>query len=233
MSSAPDYFDSANDVEKGHAPTLDTSFAMGSPVQLASNDPLSPTFGATFSPRMSPVPLGLDEPHGTMHNISLLTLSNPLHLNSTQHIPSASIPNMSLDSPGSGIASPTETATSPLASSHHSQATLTLTPSSDDDKMVKLPGSPVLDEKKTLGLADMKVVDIPEVGYEKSLAPPAPAPAAPAAPPPPAKIEATRRIKFLLWFNTYRYATALTCMNGPPLTSLLHEQEVLHCRGHL
>ncbi|KAG8983120.1 hypothetical protein FRB90_006302 [Tulasnella sp. 427] len=95
-------FDAANDIEKGHGPTLsiDASMSVGSPVQHASNDPLSPTFGATFSPSVSP--LGLSDPSElSMQNISSLNLGSP-HGAATPSIhalvSSAAIPSMSLDS---------------------------------------------------------------------------------------------------------------------------------------
>lgn len=156
MSSAQDHVDLESNLQKGRAPTLDTPLAVGSPLPPASQNPLSPTFGATFSSKMSP---GLSE---------------------------------------SSVAGQAETAALWLTSSHQCQAPLALTPSTEERKAEPFSGFPFLNERTALDLADMKMVDMPEIGYETL---PAPAPAAPC---PSAKIEATRKVKFILWFNTYR-----------------------------
>ncbi|KAG8998011.1 hypothetical protein FRB94_010781 [Tulasnella sp. JGI-2019a] len=202
MSSPPDHFDVTNDLEKGQAPKYDASFAHGSPLQEASNDPLSPTFGASFSPKltpqMSPLALAPTSHAGAMPNISSLTLSSPLNLSAP--LPTSSIPALSLGSPASGAVAPGPL---PMLSPPEPEHTLTITPTRNSEKDEEM-------EEKLQSESDIsceKITEMPETVLatlsfkHDATATPTPIPVVAT---PPAKIEASRYIKFLLWFNTYR-----------------------------
>ncbi|KAG8884384.1 hypothetical protein FRB97_004393 [Tulasnella sp. 331] len=215
MSSPSDHFDAVNDLEKGHALGFDSSFASGSPLQKASNDPLSPTFGATFSPRMSPhmSPLALipSGQAGMMPNISCLTLASPLDLSVTHNSPTSPI---TLDSSSSEEDNPD-------GSSPHlppdSQTTLTTT-SVDLEKAKKAIDTPSsekdINNEKATGTPEITIATL---AFNSAVTPTPALAAAGAAP--SSKIEASRYIKFLLWFNTYRkFFTIVVTFN---LTSII------------
>ncbi|KAG8970308.1 hypothetical protein FRC05_000682 [Tulasnella sp. 425] len=196
-------FDGANDIEKGHGPSLSIdTMSVGSPVQHASNDPLSPTFGATFSPAVSPMALSNEAVPGLpMQNISSLNLGIPMGAATpSMHAltSSAAIPHMSLDSSPATTA-PTTAPSSDLpappkpALIHHEHSTASTLPvptlsKTTSEEKVKF------EEKKQQDFppVEKNAGDVQHIEVQK--------PAAPA----PTPIVATKWVQFQLWFNTYR-----------------------------
>ncbi|KAG8932543.1 hypothetical protein FRC01_013313 [Tulasnella sp. 417] len=197
-------FESANDIEKGHGVSLsiDTSMSVGSPIQHASNDPLSPTFGATLSPAVSPLALPTGAiPELPMQNISSLNLGNAngaatpsMHALTS----SAAIPPMSLDSsPATAVPAATPSSDLPappkpalIHNEYSTAATLPVLPLSKTVSEEKLK----LEEKKeqSFPAVEKNAGDVQHIEVQK--------PAAPA----PAPIVVTKWVKFQLWYNTYR-----------------------------
>lgn len=197
-------FDVANDIEKGHGASLsiDTSMAVGSPVQHASNDPLSPTFGATFSPVVSPLALANGAVSElAMQNISSLNLGSPngaatpsMHALTS----SAAIPPMSLDSsvpaaapatiPSSDLPAPPKPAL--IHNKHSAASTLPVLPLSKTVSEEKLK----FDEKKeqSFPAVEKNAGDVQHIEVQK--------PAAPA----PTPIVVSKWVKFQLWYSAYR-----------------------------
>lgn len=183
------HFEQASDVEKGHCHglSIDTaSLSIGSPVQRASNDPLSPTFGATYSPVTLPT---------SLNSISNLNLgSGP----SIHQLTSPTIPHLSLD----GAAATTAqglVVSSPLAVviptlPHTTSDSTEAPPSSDDEKKdVKVEVRPAASEEK---FTEVQLKEKPEVQHVEITKPSDPAP-------PP--IVVSNWVKFVLFFNCYRY----------------------------
>ncbi|KAG9000656.1 hypothetical protein FRB94_005309 [Tulasnella sp. JGI-2019a] len=212
MSSHPNHLAVTNDLEKGQTPKYISSFGYRSPPQGASNDPLSPTFGAAFSPKstppMSPLALIPTGEAGAILNTSSLTLSGPLNISAPLAV--SSIPALSLDSPGSETVSP-----GPVSFHSHlgSQNTLIITLERESKKNKKAddihrPESDIGCEKIT-GMAETA---LPTLSFKPDV--PSTPSTAPAVAAVPAKIKGSRYIKFMLWFNTYRkFFTAVVTFN--------------------
>ncbi|KAG8893039.1 hypothetical protein FRB99_002219, partial [Tulasnella sp. 403] len=183
--SSQNHFDTA-DVEKGHGLTIDTSMATIAHGRRMSNDPLSPTFGAT-SPETSPV-YGLNAYH---FNDRLA----PVH-----QIVSPTVPPLSLDATEAQINQPAST----LLLSASVVPILAYTPSSPATGDME----PKLEDTVGGQTSIQKLSDKGEVQHVEVMSRP---PTAPQHTP----IAASRWVRFQLFFNTYRkFFTVVVVLNG-------------------
>jgi hypothetical protein len=171
MASSPSNFNVAGDLEKGHRLAIDTNLPQASsPALSPSNDPLSPTFGATRSPVM-----------------------NGGHATSMHDLHNVAIPTLSLDEQAPEVR-PTPTS----AGSEDSTTTrVNSLPqlSYQAEEKIAIPEKALVKVDQTLTAIELQKAEIKHVETAK--------PANTATP--QSGPVATRWVKFLLFFNTYRY----------------------------